>query len=345
MYFHQEDNKLKKVFIWLLKAFTAGLAALCIANLFCFFYYNLPVHYTNKSGTTDYYWDADHFSSRGTEGFALTKTDENGFVNTFPYKKETVDVLIMGSSHTEGFNVNEDENYTYLLNSKFLENGLDKYAYSIGTSGHGLLRNLKNLENALEAYRPQEYVVIETTKIDFDTEDLEQLNSGTYETLKSYDSGFIYALQKIDYFRLVHTQYNSFIKSSDNEDDSPSQVQTEAAVTDEYVQLLDTAIRNAAKTASDKGCTLVVFYSPSLEIDYNGNVIKREYTQVQQSFITACGKYGVEFIDMSEAFTAMYETTDRLPFGFSNTAVGTGHINKYGHACVAQELYDFMIGG
>ena len=56
---------------------------------------------------------------RGTEGFAYTKTDENGFVNTFPEKKDEINVLVMGSSHAEGFNVDSDENFTYVLNKKF----------------------------------------------------------------------------------------------------------------------------------------------------------------------------------------------------------------------------------
>jgi hypothetical protein len=35
----------------------------------------------------------------------------------------------------------------------------------------------------------------------------------------------------------------------------------------------------------------------------------------------------------------MYNSTYHLPRGFSNTAPGEGHTNKYGHACIAQELY------
>ena len=203
---------MKKAILWLGKAIFSAVIAAVIANAFCYFYYNLPVHYTNDSGATDYYWDQNHISMRGMEGFSFTKTDENGFVNTYPEKKDEIDVLVMGSSHTEGFNLNWNQNFTYLLNQKFHENGDDKYAYSIGTSGHALIRCLKNLDAAVQKYQPKDCVVIETSLIQFNLEELQQLNSNEYASLPSYNAGLIANLQKIDLFRLVYYQANNFMK-------------------------------------------------------------------------------------------------------------------------------------
>lgn len=334
---------MKKKVLWFAKAALAAVIALSIANCFCGLYYNLPVHYSNETGATDYYWDKNHFSSRGTEGFAISRTDENGFVNTFPYTKNTIDVLVMGSSHAEGFNVNADENFTYLLNSKFRENGLDKYVYSIGMSGHEFLRCLRNLENALAVYSPEEYVVIETPRIDFDIQDLEALNDGTYDTLHSYDSGLIYMLQKVDLFRLIYAQLTSFVRNNNAE---AEQEKDEAVtVSAEYRTLLKSAMRKASEIMAANGCKLIVVYSPVLETDYNGNVINQAETPAQQAFEAVCEEYGVGFIDMSAAYAAMYEETNRLPFGFSNTAVGAGHTNRYGHSCIARDLYTFITEG
>ena len=333
---------MKKTLIWFVKAFIAGTTALCVANIFCFFYYNLPVHYTNQTGATDYYWDENHFSSRGTEGFAATKTDENGFVNTYPYKKESIDVLVMGSSHAEGFNVNSDENFTYILNSKFHEKGLDKYAYNIGTSGHDFLRCLRNLENAFAVYAPKEYIVIEATSIDYDIEKLEQLNNGTYDTFESYNSGLVYTLQKIDFFRLIYAQLNNYIKNNKVED---KQNVSEKTISSEYIQLLESALCKASQTTFDNGCKLIVVYTSELETDYNGHTILQKYTPKQEIFKSICQKYNIEFVDMHSAYKEMYMQTFHLPRGFSNTAVGKGHTNKYGHSCIAQTLYDIMIEG
>ena len=51
---------MKKTILWILKASMAGLISFAIISGICFFYYNLPVHYTNTTGATDYFWDKDN---------------------------------------------------------------------------------------------------------------------------------------------------------------------------------------------------------------------------------------------------------------------------------------------
>lgn len=332
---------MKKVILWMLKAFVAGLISFGIVSGVCFFYYNLPVHYTNETGATDYFWDKETVSMRGTEGFAFTETDENGFVNTFPEKKDEINVLIMGSSHAEGFNVNSDENFTYVLNKLFKDNGQDKYAYNIGTSGHNFVRCLKNLDSAIETYKPTEYVFIETSAIDFDAESLEQLNNGTYETLPSNNQGLIYQLQKLDFVRLIYAQISNFAKK-DNTDTVEKKVETDLT---QYRQLVEATVLKVSKTAEKSDCKVVIVYCPKIDVDYDGEIIKKEFTPEQKIFIDACEKYNVEYINMFTSYEAMYKETNNLPQGFSNTAVGAGHTNKYGHNCIAEEIYNFIVEG
>lgn len=332
---------MKKTILWMIKALVAGLISFGIVSGICFYYYNLPVHYTNETGATDYFWDKETVSIRGTEGFARTETDENGFVNTYPEKKAEINVLVMGSSHAEGFNVNSDENFTYVLNKMFKDNGQDKYAYNIGTSGHNFVRCLKNLDSAIETYKPTEYVFIEISAINFDVKSLEQLNSGTYETLPSNNKGLIYQLQKLDFVRLIYAQISNFMKK-DSVDTSEKKVEKDLT---QYKQLVETSVQNVGKTASKTGCKVVVVFCPMVEIDYNGEIIKKEITPEQRIFIDACEKYGVGYINMFTSYETMYKETNNLPQGFSNTAVGVGHTNKYGHNCIAEEIYNFIIEG
>ena len=332
---------MKKTILWILKASMAGLVSFAVISGICFFYYNLPVHYTNTTGATDYFWDKETVSMRGTEGFAYTKTDENGFVNTFPEKKDEINVLVMGSSHAEGFNVDSDENFTYVLNKKFKDNGQDKYVYNIGTSSHNFVRCLKNLEDAIETYKPTEYVVIETSAIDFDVESLEQLNSGIYETLESRNTGLIYQLQKLDFVRLVYAQISNFTKKDSAATDE-QKTETETDLT-QYKQLVEEAVQNASKIAEENNCKIVILYCPKVEVDYYGKIVEKDITPEQDIFKSACEKYAVECIDMFSSYEAMYKETNNLPQGFSNTAVGAGHTNKYGHNCIAEELYKFIV--
>ena len=102
----------KRFFLWLGKAAVAGILAFLLLSLFCFFYSNIPIHYTNPTGSTEYRWEAGRFYSRFTEGFALGKTNNDGFNNLRDYTPgEQIDVLLMGSSHMEAFNDKYDQEF------------------------------------------------------------------------------------------------------------------------------------------------------------------------------------------------------------------------------------------
>ncbi len=88
-----------------------------------------------------------------TEGFSWLHVDENGFNNqTVP---EHTDVLVMGSSHMEGFNVGKNKNAVALLSQTLP----DLSFYNIGISGHNIYRCVDNVEDALDYYQPSKYVV------------------------------------------------------------------------------------------------------------------------------------------------------------------------------------------
>jgi hypothetical protein len=55
-------------------------------------------------------------------------------------------------------------------------------------------------------------------------------------------------------------------------------------------------------------------------------------------FSSACDQNGFTLINMAQSFLQTYDKDHVLPYGFINTAVGTGHLNKYGHRMIAQEL-------
>ena len=54
--------KFNKMIQWLCKAFISGCIAFSILTFFCVFYYNMPVHYDNKTGATDYKWKPNTFT-------------------------------------------------------------------------------------------------------------------------------------------------------------------------------------------------------------------------------------------------------------------------------------------
>jgi len=330
---------MKKTLLWFLKAALAGILAFLVVTAVCHFYYNIPVRRSSDISATDYVWDAGAVSSRGTEGFAVTHTDEKGYVNTYPEKKDSVDILIMGSSHAEGFNVSEDENFTYLLNEKFSKSGIDMYAYNIGMSAHTLLRCFNNLDGAIKDFAPSEYIFIETSTVDFSPEELERLNAGEFEVLEAYDKGFLYTLQKSDVIRLLYSQLEDA-----NAADAPKE-ETEEVSLEGYTALIDKALSNASKSVGDSDVKIVVVYCPTPEFDYNGKIVPLEMNEREKLFEELCGEYGIGFINMFSYFEQRYNATYELPHGFTNSHVGVGHINAAGHTCIANAIFDYVEGG
>jgi hypothetical protein len=344
--------KKKRVLIWFVKAFLAAVVAFGLITLFCFFYCNMPSHYTTPSGTTDYYWDKNALSIRGTEGFAFTKTDDNGYVNTYPSEKETIDILLMGSSHTEGFNVGKTENYAYVLNEFLAENSKDMYAYSIGTSGHTFSRCLRNLESAVKEFAPTKYIVIETSSLEIPFSELQKLDDGTLEVLPSQNSGVSYYLQKSDFLRRVYTQLTNAMENkggNDKADVAPlentqtkNSSETPVDDTDWYYVYLEKTLQKAKNIAEKNNCQLIILYNAEIDFDYNGKIEEQRISENGKKLLSLCQKYDIALIDMYPAFTQAYNETLHLPQGFSNTRVGEGHINRYGHEEIAKELYRYI---
>lgn len=45
---------------------------------------------------------------------------------------------------------------------------------------------------------------------------------------------------------------------------------------------------------------------------------------------------------MTDDFEKMFYEENHVPHGFSTGQIGVGHINKYGHAVIAESLYRYI---
>ncbi|GHV09213.1 hypothetical protein FACS189485_21530 [Spirochaetia bacterium] len=315
------------------KVIAAGIMALFILSVFCLFYYNLPVHLTSKTGTTDYVWEKHAYYSKMTEGFGYGRMNNEGFNNLKDYTAEPVDVLLMGSSQMEATNVAQNKTTAALLNSKFNES---KYVYNIGISGHSLPHIITNLETAIQYYTPKEYVVIETMSIQFSIASLEDIINSKIQRIPSYDRGIVFRLQKIPYLRLLYKQYKDI--KGNNDDEIPEQV-PDISDKEKYSELLDMVMKRLNQTGINNNIKLIVFYHPHLVLNKDGSASANTDTEYLELFKNACGNNGIYFMDMTGVFTEEYKGSHVLPHGFANTAVGAGHLNKNGHKIIAAELF------
>ncbi len=308
-----------------IKLLISGLLALIILSIFVFFYDYSGVHIKNTTGSTDYKWENNQLKTNMTEGYSFLIFDSNGYNNiSIP---QEIDVLVMGSSHMEAVNVDKNNNTVALMNNMYP----DFTFYNIGISGHNIYHCANNIENAVNEYAPQKYLIIETDTVLLDGEQVNDVLNNSFQRIQSYDSGIVYNLQK--YCPSIKCIYKNMIDWKNIENNANTNNQSEQA---KHIDNL-TLNRFLNKMRTDCGdCRLIIFYHPITKINSDGLLI--DESMGVDEFRKACEANDIIFVDMTEDFSRFYDEYHILAHGFSNTAVGVGHLNSYGHHLIASRL-------
>lgn len=299
--------------------------SLCILNVITFVYRNTSLHLYNDTGATDYKALPNFVSGNLQEGFAFVRMDEDGFNNQSVMDK--IDILLMGSSHMEALQVSQSENVGFLLNE------ISEYrVYNIGVSGHTLYRCVDNYHNAVAHYHPQKYVIIETDRINLNPDEMrsvihkEPVNPDTNTGMEYY------LIKYIPVTKLLHIQMTEWRK----EKGFFQTQETPTVFSSDYVQLLDSFLKVLSNEGECEAKLMIVYHPESVigedaELQYtDGNNLK--------IFQKACEKNDILFVNMADDFDQLYHEKHVLAHGFINTAVGTGHLNKYGHQIIAERI-------
>ena len=327
----------KAFFRWAGKALGAGLAAFLLLCLFCCFYYNVPVHFANPDGATEYKWEPGRFYSRGTEGFALGRINSDGFNNLRDYSPgERIDILLMGSSHMEGFNLAQDENAAAVLNTLFAG---QRRVYNIGTAGHTFLYCVKHLERALDVYAPAQYVLIEAADLSFPAAEIEAAVDGTLPDIPSHTGGLLTALQKLPFLRLFYTKY---VKTGEAFGDPEAQPTAAESSDADYERAMDRLLGKVARVSAEHRVVPIVVYDPGVLPDADGRGYTAAKPGQRELFRRLCEKNGVALIDLTERYLHALDVERVFPFGFSNTEPGAGHMNRRGHRMFAEAVFRFI---
>jgi hypothetical protein len=319
----------------------ALLCAFIILNTFCFFYFNFIVSYQTSSHATDFAGEPNTFYSIGKEGFASGRTDKHGYTNYQSY--DTVDGLIMGSSHMESQYVNPRDHVATRLNSKY---GDSLHFYNIGAAGHDFLRCVRNAHDAIVKFQPQRYLFIETSSVDYDYDSMNSVLNGTYPYITAHSKAnktIVFLRRYFPFIRWLHGQTAS-IRDMTQVDDlegggnsTALEDQGNYAVTsNEYNSALSNILDLLVESADGKD--VVIFLHKNIELNNNGDMISVTDKNKLRDFERLCEDHGITFIDMSDDFIAAYNNEKIVPYGFSNTIPGEGHLNKYGHEIIAERL-------
>lgn len=313
------------------KIIVASVISIILLSAFSYVYSFSGVHLYNESGATDYKWSPYQYKANMTEGFSWLRMDEDGFNNETTIVEE-VNILLLGSSHMEAVNVEPNENVGYLLNEMMP----DKYTYNIGMSGHTIYTCVQNLENALKEYEPTEYVIIETDTIHLDTESVETVISNSYPEIPSYDSGWLYLIQKnIPVIKQIYKQLDAWRSQDAGTDGVISVDESGSASNDELTRSF---LHKIMAVATERDVKPVLMYHPAVMIGAGGDVVIPDEKEYRDCFADFCADEGIVFVDMTDDFVSLYKEKHVLAHGFVNTGVGVGHLNRYGHEVIAERL-------
>lgn len=324
-------GKLKTSLIMLAKCILAGIIAIAVLSAACYMISFSGTRIHNETGATDFKWENGQWRSTMLEGYSWFRMDENGF-NNIHNNSNNPDIILMGSSHMEAANVKQADSTSSILSDEL---SLD--VYNIAMSGHTIYNCVDNMENAVSQYHPNRYLILETFIAELSVEEMQKVIDGELESIVSYDSGALYNLQKyIPALKTIYKQIDFWSSA-----DSTSQPEPSANTSNEenYEKVLYEFLSKAKSSTEECGAKLIIFYHPEIKIDKNGDA----YTEITDKnklelFGETCEKLGIIYVDMTEPFKAMYKRNHLLPYGFSNTAVGAAHLNKYGHQAIAHQL-------
>lgn len=324
----------------------AGILSIIISSFFVLIYNYSGTHIANPSGSTDYKWQAGQYKATWGEGINYMRMDENGF-NNLSSDTYNIDILLMGGSHMEATQFGTAYNAGSLLN-EYLN---DHKTYNIGMSGHQLMNCLDNLQAALDEYAPSEYVVIQTSSLAASADDIRAVYDGTFEEIPSYDTGIIYQLQRIPVLKVIYKQLTDKL-AIDRASQKPDDIEGEAdgAVnngtdTQEKSELMAKLLNAKAGVCAEKDVAIILVYTPPVEVSESGELKRSDDEKWVEAVKGIAEDSGIIFIDCYEAFKSEFDASYALPFGFHNSTMGSGHLNKTGHRIVARQVADVVKEG
>lgn len=331
-----------------LKVIAAGIVAVTVLSVLLCVYDFLPAHVDNPRKNTDYVWPANSVWFKATEGIAYGRFDANGFNNLVVV--ENPDVILLGSSHMEATNVKQKESTAYILGEKLK----GQYSlYNMGVSGHNIYKVCQYLPKNLELFDvvPQ-IVIIETSKVQLLPDRVKDVVFATVEYTKSHDGGVIGKLQKIPFFRALYHQVEGGLldlflpndasteeQENDSDDVSDFSDEESTAVDEEAYEILFSYLKNIEEKY---GTQIIIVYHPSETLEKDGS-ISFGNIEFAEAFSTYSEKYGISFVDMTDRFEKMFYVNHHVPHGFCTGKLAKGHLNKYGHAAIADELFKEIV--
>lgn len=330
---------MKKTLLFICKLAASGILALLLLSVFALVYYNPPVaepqpdKYTNSKFASGVFW------TDMTEGIGYGKTNNLGYNEADSFDPAQPAIAMIGSSHTEALQVPQNKNYTAQLQQLLHAAGKTKInCLNLGQSGHFLNISVSNFEYFAEAFQSVDLkcAVIEVGNLNYTPAELEKMLAGAYHS-DMQERGTLYRLaQRIPYLRLLYKQFQ------DSRQKGGAAAETEPFDAQGYYAGVDQVMKKLSGIAAENGFPLVILYHDSIAVQ-GGKASRQDDPEQLAIFKDRCTENGILFVDVTDRFVEHFNATYELPYGFSNTTMGSGHLNELGHRIIAEELFDHVV--
>lgn len=330
-------NIKKTLFQWV----SALVIGFFVVNLLCFGYERPTGWIETPNGPSPAGWNPNKIVVHGTEGFGIMKSDENGYINKNTSLQDKF-ILCTGSSHTQGKEMAMDKKYSSLINARFSENEDESAVYNIACDGNFLPTLIKHFPAAVEAFPEASVVTIEISNSDIPADEMNAaMNQAEYDESASVKNqlqymGFKDKLKIFikEYFPLI-SLVKSKLETSSANDGGASVEKTDNG---DSARSLEKAIK-LIRSQYD-GDIIIIYHSQTL-IERDASISFAE-DKLFDTLEKACRDNDICLVDMRPVFVEHYEKTQEIPYGFSDTKPGNGHLNELGHRLIAESLIPYI---
>lgn len=289
---------------------------------------------------------------RFDEGRCVARLDANGYNNAyyrdFDRELTDVDVLTLGSSHMEAYQLPERANFVYLLNERFANDASTRSFYNSGRSGHPFSVRVARYEEALKLFKPKKYAIFEVfsvptaAEIDrvFD-EGVRNRTAGVSSTLRwalAVVRGLPWARLKLLNLKEALAPPASVATAPTLDENSPEALAAKELEKQKLEASWTRLVRKISDLSREYGVTPIAYFHASSKLQKDGSCAPNWDPENLAAFRAVCEREGVVFVDATERFRVEYETNDVWPYGFCNAGVVSGHMNRDGHRILADLL-------
>ena len=276
-----------------------------------------------------------------SEGYGLTTYGEHGLIVQKTPNPNVYRVLFIGDSFVKAKQVSDQEKFTELVERDWNAQHPDRLiqTLNLGLGGQDMRTYLSFGPNMDAQFQP-DLVFVWLSQSDFQRiakspEKLEKVTQGLTEPLTSPERSWvaqdvINTLGVRSFFGQLQAQTFAFVKDD------------QAAVAEAAPP--ETALASGVSPIDVQLAALQAIWGDRLVLIYRRNVpdMGRDApANYEDHILTASQTYDIPLIDIYPLFWRAFQER-KPPVGFQNSILGQGHMNRYGHQLIADEVIRFM---